>query len=87
MALTMTQAAVTSTAAALPSIPLGATVTFLASATVNIGNTGSVTTSTGFALPANVPLPLALTDYLGQSPSVLYAVTATTATLSIAVSS
>lgn len=86
MALTLTQVAVTSAATALPAVPLGSTVTFLASAATSLGTTNAVTTSTGFALPANVPVTLTLLDYIGQSPAALYAITASTANLSVAIS-
>lgn len=86
MALTLTQVAVTSAATALPVLPLGSTITLIASAATNIGTSNAVTTSTGFALPASVPVTLSLVDYLGQQPAALFAVTASTATLSVAIS-
>lgn len=87
MALTLTQVAVTSAATALPALSLGSAVTLIASAATNIGTSNAVTTSTGFVLPANVPVTLPLLDYIGQSPAALYAITASTATLSVAISS
>lgn len=86
MALTLTQEAVTSAATELVTVPLGATVTLIASAATTVGTSNSVTTSTGFVLPANVPVPLPLADYLGQEPVTLYGITATTSTVSIALS-
>lgn len=87
MALTLTQVAVTSAATALPVLSLGSVVTLIASAATNVGTSNAVTTSTGFVLPANVPVTLPLLDYIGQSPAALYAITASTATLSVAISS
>lgn len=87
MAFTLTQVAVTASATPLITIPPGGTVTLLASATTTIGTSASVTTGTGFSLPANVPVPLTLLDELGQSPLALYGITATTSTVSVALSS
>lgn len=84
MAFTLTQVPVGSTAAALITVPLGATVVLVASATTNIGTSNAVTTGTGFALPANVPVPLTVVDELAQSPVTLYGVTGTSSTVSIA---
>jgi len=87
MALTLTQVAVTSAATQLVTVSPGQTVTLLASASSAAGTGNTVTTSTGFTLPANVPVTFTLLDYLGQSPVTLYGVTASTANISVAVSS
>lgn len=86
MALTLTQVAVTSTATQLITIPPGGAVTLMASAPTTIGTTSSVTTGTGFSLPANVSIPLTLPDELGQSAITLYGITGTTSTVSVALS-
>lgn len=86
MALTLTQVAVGSTATQLITVPPGGTVTLVASVPTTIGTSISVTTSTGFSLPANVPVPLTLMDEVGQSPLTLYGITVTTSTVSVALS-
>jgi hypothetical protein len=67
-------------------VPLGGTVTLIASAATTIGTSNGVTTSTGFPLPANVPVTWTVNDDDGAGPVTLYGITATAATVSIAVS-
>ncbi|MGW3196340.1 hypothetical protein ACWDBD_17475 [Streptomyces sp. NPDC001118] len=86
MALTLTQVAVGSTASAIVTLPPGGTVTLVASAPTTVGTSSAVTSSTGFTLPANVPVPLTLMDELAQSALTLYGITATTSTVSVALS-
>lgn len=84
--MTFTQVAVTGTAASLCTLagPY-ATVTLLASAASAVGTASGVTTSTGFTLPANVPVTFTLGDR-GAAPITLYGVTASSASISVALS-
>ena len=77
---------VTASATLLGTVPPGSAVTLVASAITAVGTDATVTTSTGFLLPASVPVPLALTDYEGQAPVTLYGITATTSVVSVALS-
>ena len=86
MALTLTQVAVGSTASAIVALPPGGTVTLVASAPTTVGTSNTVTSSTGFTLPANVAVTWTLLDELGQSAITLYGITGTTSTVSIALS-
>lgn len=86
MPLTLTQVAVTGTPGPLVTVPLGSTVTLVASAAAHVGTDAGVTVSTGFLLPANVPVPLTLTDYSGQPPVTLYGVNGGSGTVSVALS-
>lgn len=86
MALNLTQVAVGSTATQVVTLPPGGSVLLVASAPTNIGTSNAVTTSSGFVLPANVPIPLTLLDELAQGSLTLWGITATTSTVSIALS-
>ena len=86
MSLTLTQVGVTSTPASLGKVPLGGAVTLLASAASAVGTDSGVTTSTGFTLPANVPVSFTLVDYSTQAPVTLYGVTGSSANISVAIS-
>lgn len=86
MALTLTQVAVGSTASVIVTVPPGGTVTLLASAPTTIGTSNAVTTGSGFTLPANVPVPFTLLDESAQPAVTLYGITATSSTVSVALS-
>ncbi|MGH3296096.1 MAG: hypothetical protein ACRDP7_30285 [Trebonia sp.] len=61
-------------------------MTLLASAATAVGTSNAVTTGTGFLLPANVPVPLTLTDSSEESATELFGITASTANVSVALS-
>lgn len=61
-------------------------MTLVASAPTTVGTNNAVTTSSGFTLPANVPVPFTLLDESAQGPLTLYGITATTSTVSVALS-
>lgn len=84
MALTLTQAAITSAAAQVFTLNPGATVVFIASAASAIGTGSGVTTSNGFSLPANTPVTISYPAGEGDTPVPIYAITASTANLSYA---
>ena len=86
MALTLTQVTVGATASAVVTVPPGGTVTLLASAPTTIGTSSAVTSSTGFTLPANMPVPFTLLDESAQPAITLYGITATSSTVSVALS-
>lgn len=86
MALTLTQVAVGTSAAAIVTVPPGGTVTLLASAPTTIGTSNSVTSTSGFTLPANVAVPFSLLDESAQPAVTLYGITATSSTVSVALS-
>lgn len=88
MSLALSTASVTSSAASVLTLEPGQTVTLCASATTYLGTANTVTTSgatEGFNLPASVPVTFTLLNDEGAAPVTLYAITASTATLSIAV--
>lgn len=82
--LTLTQFAVTSAATPLCTLQPGSTVVLCASAATNIGTSNGVTTSTGFALPANTPVPITYPDEEGSGPVTLFGITASTSNVSAA---
>jgi hypothetical protein len=83
MSLMLTQVAVTSSATELATVNPYDTVTLLASAATTIGTSPDVTSSTGFALPASVPVPFTVPGFATQGPVTLYGITASTANVSI----
>lgn len=85
MSLTFTQVAVTSAATELVTLQPGQSAVLLASASTAVGTANTVTTSTGFTLPANVPVPFPLADFEGAAAVTLYGITASTSDVSVAV--
>lgn len=83
MSLVLTQVAVTSAATQLLTANPYDTVTLIASAATNVDTSSGVTTSTGIALPANVPVTFQVPGFADQQPVTFYGITASTSNVSI----
>ncbi len=84
MSLALSQVAVSGTAGLLVTVNPYSSVTLVASAATYVGTASTVTTSTGFLLPANVPVTLSVPGFVGAAAVSLYAITASSSNVSVA---